>query len=259
MEVVTKDAGAYELVWVLSDDHGVSTSVYEYGGGAYEVLPAQKNTESDSYGHQFIIFSDASDGNAVKVLNTDTGAVRTVIGNKPWLRYSEFSACRTSRWVLAIEEDHSNPEPKDVKNYVVAFDVESGKIGRLVVGSDFYSSPRYSPDGKWASWRSWDHPDMPWQNSALHVAQVLVDSDETGPFLGTVSTVAGNKLGQAIGESAWGLDGRLYWTQEAEGRDWRQLRRLRPEAIGQVNMVEGLKLQGLEEVEIGDCSMLMGW
>lgn len=249
---MTKDAGAYDLVWVLPDDHGVSTGVYEYGGGAYEVLPAQEGTESDSDGQQFIIFSDASQGNAVKLLNADTGAVRTVIGNTPWLRYAEFSACRTSRWVLAVEEDHSNPEPKDVKNYVVAIDVDSGEVKRLVEGADFYSSPRYSPDGKWASWRSWDHPDMPWQNSVLSWAQVL---EEGGPSLGTVSTVAGDKPGEAIGELAWGLDGALYWTQEGQDSDWRQLRRKSP---GDSNEAEVLKLQGLEEVEIGDCSMRMG-
>ena len=254
MEVVTTEAGAHELVYVLPDNHGVSTSVYEYGGGAYEVLPAKEGTAGDADGQQ-VIFSDASYGNAVKIVNADTGDVRTVIGYAPWLRYAEFSACAASRWVLAVEEDHTNPEPKDVKNYVVAINVDSGRVRRLVEGADFYSSPRYSPDGKWVSWRSWDHPDMPWQTSVLRWAPVLEVSGQGGSFLGTVSTVAGGKPGEAIGESAWGLDGALYWTQEGEGSDWRQLRRQWP---GDSSTAEVLKLKGLEEVEIGDCSMLMG-
>lgn len=251
MEVVTTEAGSHELAYVLPEPHGVSTGVYEYGGGAYEVLPSPEGREAA----QQVIFSDASDGNAVKVLNVETGAVKTVVGKTPWLRYSEFSACETSRWVLAVEEDHTNPEPKDVSNYVVAIDVDSGEVRRLAEGADFYSSPRYSPDGKWVSWRSWDHPDMPWQNSVLSWAQILGDSGESGSFLDTVSTVAGGKPGEAVGESAWGLDGALYWTQEDEGSDWRQLRRQWP---GDRSAAEVLKLKGLEEVEIGDNSMLMG-
>lgn len=252
MEVVTAESGAHELAYVLPDAHGVGTRVYEYGGGSYEVLPSAEGVEATS---QEIIFSDASDGNAVKVLNADTGAVRTVVGGKDWLRYAEFAACGSSPWVLAVEEDHSEPEPKDVKNYVVAIDVGSGEVKRLVEGADFYSSPRYSPDGQCISWRSWDHPNMPWQDSALCWAQVLENTEEGGSFLGTVGTAAGGRLGEAVGESAWGLDGALYWTQEDRDSDWRQMWRQWPEKDSEA---EKLELNGLEEVEIGDCSMLMG-
>lgn len=253
MEVVTKKSGAHELVYVLPEPHGVSTGVYEYGGGAYEVLPSAGG--EGRFTSQEVIFSDTSDGNSVKVLDVDSGAVRTLVGATPWLRYAEFSACGASSWVLAVEEDHSLPEPEDVRNYVVAVDVASGEVRRLVGGADFYSSPKYSLDGRWVSFRSWDHPDMPWQTSALRWAQVLGDAEEDGSFLGAVSTVAGGEPGQAVGESAWGLDGALYWTQEGEGSDWRQLWR---QKAGKGSAAEALKLTGLEEVEIGDCSMLMG-
>ena len=103
MEVVTH-AGTHELRYVLPDKHGVSTGVYEYGGGAYEVLPLPAGVDpADDAGRPQVIFSDARDGNAVKLLNADSGEVRTVIGDTPWLRYSEFSGCASSRWVLAIE------------------------------------------------------------------------------------------------------------------------------------------------------------
>lgn len=255
MEVVSTESGAHELAYVLPEPHGVSTGVYEYGGGAYEVLPLRGVDDAASSSSQDVIFSDASDGNAVKVLSVDVGAVRTVVEGTPWLRYAEFAACGPSRWVLAVQEDHSLPEPKDVRNYVVAIDIVSGEVRRLVEGADFYSSPKYSPDGKWVSFRSWNHPDMPWQNSDLRWAQVLGDAKDEGPSLGAVSTVAGGEPGQAVGESAWGLDGALYWTQEGEGSDWRQLWRQWP---GDGRAAEALKLKGLEEVEIGDCSMLMG-
>jgi hypothetical protein len=253
VEVVTKDSGAHELVYVLPDSHGVSTRVYEYGGGAYEVIPAHEGAE----GRQYLIFSDASDDNAVKIVNANTGHVRKVTGATPWLRYAEFSACAASRWVLAVEEDHTDPEPKDVRNYVVAIHLDSGEVRRLAEGADFYSSPRYSANGRWVSWRSWDHPYMPWQTSVLCWAPVLEASEEggSGLLLGPVSTVAGGKTGEAVGESAWGLDGALYWTQEDEGGDWRQLRRRWPgDSIAKAEM---LKLKGLEEVEIGDCGMMM--
>lgn len=230
-----------QLSYVLPDPHSVSTTVYEYGGCPYEVLPSAR-----------IIFSDGKDGNALKLLDVDAGsAVKTLVGGKPHLRYADFGAGPAgSKWALAIEEDHSHPEPKDVKDYVVAVDVETGKVVRLVEGADFYTSPRFSGDGKWVSWREWMHPEMAWTKSTLKWARV---EEEDGKLvLGETSVIAGGKEGEPVGESAWGLDGALYFTHESDGNDWRQIYRVWPG-----KEVEKLKLKGLEEVEMGDCSMLL--
>lgn len=257
---------AFQLVRVLPEPHGVSTAVYEYGGGAYEVLPT-----SDLHPHQRIIFSDAQDGNAVKVLDVDARSVSTIISGKPWLRYANFGPIRpkkqegdsedgfpnkqwNSEWVLALEEDHSHPEPKDVKDYVVGIHLPTATVTRLVEGADFYTGPRVSYGGEWAAWREWDHPEMPWTNSRLCVGK-LKTGDGTIELVGETVVVAGGKAGEAVGDPSWGLDEGVYFVHETEESDWRHLHRFYPDREGA--QAEKLELEGLEEVEMGDCSMMM--
>lgn len=263
------DDGATKLRRVLPEPHSVSTSVYEYGGGPYEVLPAQEGGHPDP--HQRILFSDGKDGNAIKVLDVDAGEVAVLQGGKPWLRYSDFGVgpvAAGESWVLAVEEDHSHPAPEDVKNYVVGVHLRTGAVTRLVAGADFYTNPRFSRDGKRVAWRQWDHPEMPWTKSELHWAPVVLapssggggggDDDDDGVRMlavGESSRVAGGKRREPVGEALWGPDGALYFTHEVEEHDWRQLFRAWP---GERDAkAEKVHLKGLEEVEIGNCSMIM--
>ncbi|MBM3943923.1 MAG: S9 family peptidase, partial [SAR202 cluster bacterium] len=80
----------------------------------------------------------------------------------------------------------------EVMNQVVSVPLEGGTSGGeqgvLVTGSDFYSNPRISPDGRRLCWLSWDLPNMPWDGCELWVADVLPDGSLGGPTL-----VAGGK------------------------------------------------------------------
>lgn len=51
-------------------------------------------------------------------------------------------------------------------------DLATGAATTLVSGSDFYASPRLSPDGSRLAWVSWDHPNMPWDDTTLWVGEV---------------------------------------------------------------------------------------
>lgn len=223
--------------------------MYEYGGGAYEVLPSADGSE------QRIIFSDAGDGNAVKVLDLGDSSVRTMVGGRPWLRFADFGPSAagddSAKWVLAVQEDHTHPEPARVVNTIVGIHVETGEVRELVKGADFYTTPRYSPDGKSVAWRWWNHPEMAWTRSQLCWAEVESISSDGGLVLKERPPVAGGEAGEGMGEFAWGLDGALYFTQEKEG-DWRQMFRVKP---GEEIMK--LVFKGLEEVEIGNCSMAL--
>ncbi len=55
---------------------------------------------------------------------------------------------------------------------------ESSEV--LVGGNDFYSSPRLSSDGKQLAWVTWNHPNMPWDDTELWLADVAADGTLSG-------------------------------------------------------------------------------
>ena len=216
--------------------------MYEYGGLSYAVLPSKEGENLE------IIFSDGKD-TSLNLLDVDAGTVNTLV-KESHLRWADFGSHPNPSehpWVLAIEEDHSNPEPKDVKDYIVRINVKTGEVTRVVEGADFYKYPRSSPDGKKVSWIEYDHPNLPFLNSKLYWADVNDDGS-----LGKAELVAGEG-GQVVGETSWAPDGTLYFTQEKTDSNYRLLYRIKP---GEKE--RPLRLKGLENVEIGDASFLIG-
>ena len=50
----------------------------------------------------------------------------------------------------------------------------------LAAGTDFYSSPRLSPDGATPRLAEWHHPNMPWDGTELWLADVGADGGSLG-------------------------------------------------------------------------------
>jgi dipeptidyl aminopeptidase/acylaminoacyl peptidase len=89
----------------------------------------------------------------------------------------------------------------------------------LVSGDDFYSNPRFSPDGRKLSWISWQHPQMPWDGTTLWVADVASD----GGIIKATSVAGGPQ--ESIFQPEWSRDGTLYFISDRSG--WWNLYRLR--------------------------------
>ena len=50
----------------------------------------------------------------------------------------------------------------------------------LAGGNDFYSNPRLSQDGAKLAWVTWNHPNMPWDDTELWVADISADGSLSG-------------------------------------------------------------------------------
>ena len=141
------------------------SKIHEYGGGAFTV-------EQNS-----IYFSNYQDGRIYQ----------QIIGTKPYpltkksaRRYGDIIVDSFRNRLICVCEDHSYEEPQ---NNLVAIAISTGKIRNLATGSDFYSSPRLSADGKYLAWLSWNHPNMPWDSSYLWLSELDDDGSILEPQL----------------------------------------------------------------------------
>jgi len=185
----------------------VRTRVHEYGGGAYAV-------DGD-----LVVVSDFATGRLHRVVAPEQLEPITREG-RAW-RFADLSIDRPRNRILAIREDH---EPDTLarhgqaENAIVAIDLEAGAVTVLVEGSDFYSCPRLSPDGRRLAWLRWDHPNMPWDGTELVVADVDAAGRTAPPRV-----VAGSRS-EWIAQPRWSPEGILHFIAEPDG--WMNLLRV---------------------------------
>lgn len=153
-------------------DANVRTLVHEYGGGAWWPHDGQ------------LFYVDLAD-QRLRVINR-SGRVR-FLSEEPASprgeRYADGRVTPDGRWCVAVRErHHQSAEPS---NEIVAIATDgSGEINALFSDADFVMSPRLSADGTLLAWISWNHPNMGWDSTRLHVARFT-----DGQFVGEILTI----------------------------------------------------------------------
>ncbi len=185
---------------ITPERFNVRSRVHEYGGGVYCVR----------------------DGSIVFVNDRDQRLYRQEPGEAPFpitpdpeqprsLRYADGTFSPDGQWMLWVQERHAAPE--EIHNEIVLLPSDGSSGPRVLIsGHDFFSNPRFSPDGESISWLSWDHPRMPWDGTDLWTARIEFDQHETSISL----KVAGGKE-ISVFQPEWGPDGLLYFVSDRSG------------------------------------------
>jgi len=187
------------------------TRAHEYGGGAFVVDDGE------------IYFSHFADGRVYfQTPNTEPRPLTP----EAQLYYADLIVDRPRRRLMCVREDHT-PKDREPVNTLVALPLAGGSIGQVLVsGSDFYSNPRLSPDGKRLAWLSWNHPNLPWDGTELWTGELNAEG-----AVGQAQRVAGGN-DESIFQPEWSPDGDLYFVSDRS--DWWNLyrwRRGRVEAV----------------------------
>lgn len=182
----------------------VRTRVHEYGGGAYKVADG------------VVYFSNFADQ---RLYRQSVGSEPIPLTPAADLRYADAVIDQQRQRLICIREDHTNGH--EPVNTVVAVDLNSPNAGQILVsGSDFYATPRLSPDGRFLCWLSWNHPNMPWDGTELWVAEIQADGT-----LGDAEKIAGSET-ESIFQPEWSPDGVLYFVSDRT--NWWNLYRWNP-------------------------------
>lgn len=212
-----KEAGRYVLVkWTGRSASDVNPSpfnarsrVHEYGGGGVLVV------DGVSY------FSHYADQRLYRMEKGKPPAALTPDVGQAKLRYADGRVDPNRGVWVGVREDH-RIEGQQAVNSLVAIDLACGGEGIVLhSGYDFYSSPRLSPDGKQLAWLAWNHPNMPWTETELWIA------DFHGHQLANARRVAGGRgKGKPISifQPEWSPSGTLYFISDESG--WWNLYRL---------------------------------
>lgn len=189
--------------------YNVRTLVHEYDGGAFTVHNGT------------VYFSNFADQ---RIYRLSPGAAPEPLtpapDGQPIYRYADAIVDPQRNRLICIREDHTNPAPSAVVNTIVSIDLAGGDSGQVLVsGSDFYASPRLSPDGSRLAWLTWTHPNMPWDGTELWVGELAADGS-----IGRTERIAGGK-DESIFQPEWSPDGSLYFVSDRTG--WWNLYRWR--------------------------------
>jgi dipeptidyl aminopeptidase/acylaminoacyl peptidase len=200
------EAGRYVIVRRTPDGktadvtpagYNVRTTVHEYGGGSFLV-------------HNGVVyFSNFADQ---RVYRQPIGSGPRPLTPEGPMRYADYSFDPHRNRLLCVREDHTIDTPDRVVNTIVAIDAGTGGSGEVLAqGNDFYSDPTVSPDGSRICWLAWDHSNMPWDGTELHVAKLDADGRP-----GRHTLVAGG-LQESIFQPEWSPHGPLYFVSDRSG------------------------------------------
>ncbi len=183
----------------------VRSRVHEYGGAAYAV-------------HRGVIYASNF---ADQQLHAFTAGAAPTVLTPPGYYYAQCRVDAARQRLLCVREDHTTGDAQPPAAIVaVPLGAAAPSAGAvLVAGADFVSDPVLSPDGRSLAWLQWSHPDMPWDATELHVAEL----DGRGRP-GLPVRVAGG-ADESVFQPAWSPGGVLFFISDRSG--WWNLYRWR--------------------------------
>lgn len=181
-------------------EFNVRSGAHEYGGGAAIVCGKE------------IFFSNFSDHRIYKQeIGKQQAQALTKAG--PY-RYADFCFDPKRNRLIVVKEDHSLEGEEPLNSLDVVSLKGDSEAEMLLAGSDFFSSPRISPDGRLLAWITWNHPNMPWDETKLWTGNLGNDGS-----LSNIQQVAGGK-GESVLQPEWGPDNTLYFVSDANNGWW---------------------------------------
>lgn len=163
---------------VLPEGFNARSRIHEYGGAAFTV-------------HEGILyFTNFKDQRLYRLIPGQSPVALT----KEGIRFAELNI--TSFGIVAIGESHVGKETPE--NFLALINSKTGEVKALAQGADFYSSITLNKNQQKIAWISWNHPNMPWDDTQLWTASI----NEHG--LSNIQRIDEKTVEQAFFQPKWG-------------------------------------------------------
>lgn len=222
--------GPTDRVTVLPAPFNARSRVHEYGGSSWSVVPAPG---LDGQG-PLVVFVNFADQRAYALREGQQPRPLTPVGPEvesahgPSMRWADPTVVTladgtTEVWWVC--EDHTGGEegPRTdadgaphIERSIVAVPLDGSAaedpaaLRRITPASRFVAHPRLSPDGTRLAWISWEHPQMPWDGTELHVAPLIGGSAGEGEIIAGGTDVS-------VLQPEWLDDERLMFLSDVTG------------------------------------------
>jgi dipeptidyl aminopeptidase/acylaminoacyl peptidase len=194
--VIVRRTAAGTIDDVTPPPFNARTRVHEYGGGAFCVADGVV---------YFVNFDDQ------RLYRHRCGETPVPVTPEGDIRYADMVIDPVRERLICVQEDHTSSSQEAVNTVSSVPLGGDGATQVLVSRSDFYSSPRLSPDAGKLAWLSWKHPNMPWDGTDLWVSDLAPDGSFEHP-----EKVAGG-IEESIFQPEWSPDGTLYFVSDRTG------------------------------------------
>ncbi len=173
----------------LSGNYNIRSRVHEYGGSCTTTGNGDE-----------IFFCNFTDQRIYRLI---PGSEPVAVTAEAKLRFACLEFDHRRNLLFAVMEDHTDSD-LEPENCIVTIDPLNGDIKKISTGHDFYAFPCLSDDGLKLAYICWNHPDMPWDATELHVLE-LDPQGHPGPD----KKIAGNGH-ESITQPEWHGDRLLY-------------------------------------------------
>ena len=183
---------------VLPEGFSARSLVHEYGGLCYAVRDS------------VVYFSNYADQRLYRI---EPGALPRTITDEPpspraW-RYAHPIVTQDGAHLICVRERHEGGE---VINDLVLMSADGSDSPRVIAeGHDVFDAPALSNDGERLAWISWDHPQMPWDGTELHEAQLSASLTVTS------ERVVCGGFQESVVQPRYGVNGMLYYISDRTG------------------------------------------
>jgi dipeptidyl aminopeptidase/acylaminoacyl peptidase len=202
--VIVKYSPHSGITECLPSEFNARTRVHEYGGAAFTVRAG------------VLYFINDKDQRLYRQIQNEVPQAIT----SGSIRLADLHV--TSKGIVAVAQRH-DPALKEPENFLALVNPDTGEISSLASGFDFYASPAISKDETKLAWIAWAHPNMPWDNTTLWVA------DFTDGSLQNIQQIDPTVGSQSFFQPQWDRHNQLYVVSDKS--NWWNLYKVKAQSL----------------------------